>query len=86
MLFNCKSARHEQTFLLLAPKPFSYPLTRFRGENIMDKYRCSICGYIYDPEAGDSSSGIPAGTSFDDLPDDWKCPICGADKDQFEKE
>ncbi len=52
----------------------------------MDKYRCSICGYIYDPEAGDSSSGIPAGTSFDDLPDDWKCPICGADKDQFEKE
>ncbi len=52
----------------------------------MDKYRCSICGYIYDPEAGDSSAGVPAGTSFDDLSDDWKCPICGADKDQFEKE
>ncbi len=52
----------------------------------MDKYRCQICGYIYDPEVGDSSSGVPAGTKFEDLPDDWKCPICGADKDQFEKE
>ncbi len=52
----------------------------------MDKYRCQICGYIYDPEAGDSSADIPAGTRFEDLPDDWKCPICGAEKDQFEKE
>ncbi len=52
----------------------------------MDKYRCQICGYIYDPEEGDSSSGVAAGTSFDQLPDDWKCPICGAGKDQFERQ
>ena len=57
-----------------------------KGAVEMDKYRCQICGYIYDPEAGDSSAGIAAGTKFEDLPDDWKCPVCGADKDQFEKE
>ncbi len=50
----------------------------------MKKYECMLCGYIYDPEAGDKESGIPAGTSFEDLPDDWVCPVCGAGKDQFE--
>ena len=52
----------------------------------MDEYVCTICGYVYDPANGDPDSGIEAGTSFDDLPDDWTCPICGASKDQFEKE
>ncbi|MGQ9706806.1 MAG: rubredoxin [bacterium] len=52
----------------------------------MDRYICNICGYIYDPEVGDTDSGIKPGTSFDDLPNDWVCPICGAGKDQFEKE
>lgn len=51
----------------------------------MDKYECLVCGYIYDPEIGDESSGILPGTAFEDLPDDWICPICGAGKDQFEK-
>ena len=51
----------------------------------MDKYQCSICGYIYDPEQGDSVGGIKPGTAFADIPDDWVCPICGASKDQFEK-
>lgn len=49
----------------------------------MKKYECEICGYIYDPEIGDEDSGVPAGTAFADLPDDWVCPLCGADKDQF---
>lgn len=49
----------------------------------MQKYECMICGYVYDPEQGDEDSGIPAGTAFEDLPDDWLCPLCGADKDQF---
>lgn len=50
----------------------------------MQKYKCQVCGYVYDPEIGDDSSGIEPGTAFEDLPDDWVCPICGAEKDQFE--
>jgi rubredoxin len=49
----------------------------------MQKYRCTVCGYIYDPEKGDPDSGIKPGTAFEDIPDDWYCPICGARKDQF---
>ena len=52
----------------------------------MDKYTCSVCGYTYDTEKGDSESGIKAGTKFEDLPADWTCPVCGADKSKFEKE
>ena len=51
----------------------------------MDKYECTVCGYIYDPELGDPDSDIPPGTPFEDLPDDWVCPVCGADKDEFER-
>lgn len=49
----------------------------------MQKYQCDPCGYIYDPEKGDPDNGILAGTSFEDLPDDWVCPLCGATKDDF---
>ncbi|MEZ7197645.1 rubredoxin [Pseudodesulfovibrio karagichevae] len=49
----------------------------------MQKYVCEICGYVYDPAQGDPDSDIPAGTKFEDLPDDWTCPVCGADKDSF---
>ncbi len=49
----------------------------------MMKYRCLICGYIYDPAEGDPPSGIPAGTAFEDIPDDWTCPICGVNKSDF---
>ncbi len=48
------------------------------------KYKCTICDYIYDPAVGDADTGIPAGTAFEDLPDDWVCPICGAAKADFE--
>jgi len=51
----------------------------------MAKYECSVCGYIYDPEKGDPESGVNPGTPFEDLPDDWVCPICGAGKDEFEE-
>ncbi len=51
----------------------------------MDKYRCIVCGYIYDPAIGDPEGGIPDGTSFEDLPDDWVCPECYVSKDEFEK-
>jgi rubredoxin len=52
----------------------------------MKKYVCSICGYVYDPAVGDSGSGVAPGTAFEDLPDDWVCPVCGAAKDMFEPE
>ncbi len=52
----------------------------------MDKYRCTVCGYIYEPEKGDPDANIKPGTSFEQLPADWVCPVCGAGKDKFEKE
>ena len=51
----------------------------------MDKYVCEVCGYVYDPAAGDPDSGIDAGTSFENIPEDWVCPLCGVGKDQFEE-
>ncbi len=51
----------------------------------MSKYKCLICGYIYDPAVGDPDNGVAAGTSFENLPADWVCPDCGVGKDQFEK-
>lgn len=52
----------------------------------MQKYVCATCGYVYDPAAGDPDNGIAAGTSFQDLPDDWTCPLCGVDASDFELE
>lgn len=52
----------------------------------MEKYRCTVCGYVYDPEKGDPDSGVEPGTPFKELPDDWVCPVCGADKSMFERE
>ena len=51
----------------------------------MDKWECLVCGYVYDPAIGDPDGDIPPGTPFEDLPDDWVCPECGAEKDMFEK-
>jgi rubredoxin len=50
-----------------------------------EKYRCTICGYIYNPEDGDPDSGIKPKTPFEDIPDTWFCPQCGAAKSDFEK-
>jgi len=49
------------------------------------KYRCAVCGYVYDPELGDPDGGIKPRTPFEELPDDWECPICGASKSEFER-
>ncbi len=51
----------------------------------MNKWECLVCGYIYDPQEGDPDNDIEPGTAFKDLPDDWVCPECGAEKDQFEE-
>jgi rubredoxin len=53
-------------------------------EGIMDKYECTMCEYTYDPAQGDPKRGIPPGTPFDSLPDNWTCPKCGAGKNMFE--
>ena len=50
----------------------------------MKKYKCLMCGYIYDPDSGDADGGIEAGTAFEDIPDDWVCPECGVGKEEFE--
>jgi rubredoxin len=52
----------------------------------MDKYVCTLCGYVYDPAEGDPDNSVAAGTKWEDVPDDWECPVCGASKDDFEKE
>jgi rubredoxin len=50
----------------------------------MEKYKCVICGYVYDPAEGDPSGGIEPGVDFKDLPSDYICPVCGAGKDEFQ--
>jgi rubredoxin len=71
--------------------PVSVFARRHRGQHLpskkeqsMKKYRCLICGYIYDPIVGDPDNGVEPGTAFEDLPPRWVCPDCGAGKDEFE--
>jgi rubredoxin len=52
----------------------------------MEKWVCTICGYVYDPAKGDPDNGVAAGTKWADVPDDWECPVCGAAKGDFEQE
>jgi len=52
----------------------------------MDRYVCVICDYVYDPAKGDPDNGVAPGTSFEELPADWVCPLCGAPNSDFEKE
>jgi rubredoxin len=47
------------------------------------KYQCSVCGHIYDEEEGDEETGIAPGTRWEDIPDDWRCPECGAEKSEY---
>ena len=63
----------------------SYVEERKEAAPKMAKYKCTVCGYIYDPELGDPDGGIKPGTPFEEIPDDWVCPVCGASKDKFEK-
>lgn len=50
----------------------------------MQKYRCTVCGYIYDPDEGDPENGIAPGAPFDELPENWSCPLCNEGKEVFE--
>lgn len=53
--------------------------------NKMEKFKCSVCGYEYDPAKGDPDNGIPAGTPFEKLPENWVCPVCQVGKENFER-
>ena len=75
-----RSPKHAPTY-----RAAEAPAPQEKGVQGMDKYQCDVCGYVYDPAVGDPDNGVAAGTAFDDLPDDWTCPVCGAEKDQFEK-
>lgn len=70
----------------LTDAPAAAKVSDKTGDADMQKYVCNICGYVYDPETGDPDNDIAPGTSFDDLPDDWTCPICGAPKENFSPE
>ena len=65
------------------PKTAPVYIEEKKEEAKMPKYECTVCGYIYDPELGDPEGGIKPGTPFEEIPDDWVCPVCGAAKDEF---
>lgn len=65
------------------PKTAPSYIEKKEEKSAMKKYECSVCGYVYDPVDGDPENGIAPGTEFNDLPDSWVCPICGASKDDF---
>ncbi len=52
----------------------------------MKRYKCDVCGYIYDPKLGDPEHNVPAGTAWENVPSDWVCPECGVSKDEFSAE
>jgi rubredoxin len=61
-------------------------IINLREVYIMEKYVCTVCGYIYDEEVGDPDNDVEAGTKFEDVPEEWVCPLCGVPKSEFEKE
>lgn len=69
-----------------APTYIKEDETEDKPASVSGKYRCKVCGYVYDPASGDPDSGIKPGTSFEELPESWTCPICGVPKSEFEKE
>ena len=68
--------------MLISPAKVTGPM-RPTGSYTMVKYKCDVCDYVYDPEQGDPENGVAAGTAFEDLPEDWMCPVCGVGKDEF---
>jgi len=74
-----RTPRTAATYIEKKPKKMSK-----QGDKNMKKYKCIMCGYVYDPAIGDPESDIEAGTAFEDLPDDWVCPDCGVGKEEFE--
>lgn len=72
--------------MLLSPEIDQKQFASIKDFNVMKKYRCVVCDWIYDPAVGDPEGGIAPGTAFEDIPNDWVCPVCGVGKDDFEVE
>ncbi len=77
--------KNNQICLNDTDKYHKYIIYEVKGVPKMKKYLCP-CGYEYDPAVGDPDNGIAPGTAFEDLPDDWVCPVCGLNKSAFEAE
>lgn len=77
---NCKVS-----FIGYRDKHDKIEVVTVKGGDTMEKWVCTYCGYIYNPAVGDPDNGVAAGTPFEKLPDDWRCPECGAEKEDFEK-
>ncbi len=77
------SPEHSPTFTTGHKLEISQPSKASSGQENSRRYQCSVCGFIYDPEEGDPDSGIAPGTPFEDIPDDWYCPVCGVSKKDF---
>ena len=84
---NYRNKLKNQNILDVNNKEYDYQMGVYYMDIIAEceKYICTICEYVYDPELGDPENGIEPGTSFEDLPADWVCPLCGVGKDEFEK-
>ena len=70
----------------LVPEPVEGPIHKNihnKNNTTMKKYVCDVCGYVYDPAVGDPDGGIAPGTPFEEIPDNWTCPLCGIGKDSF---
>ena len=72
--------------MLLSPEIDQKQFALIKDFNVMKKYRCVVCDWIYDPAVGDPEGGIAPGTAFEDIPNEWVCPVCGVGKDDFEVE
>lgn len=83
--YSARSNRVEAGFGGHTRPPSIVTGTRDRRELFVSSWECVLCGYVYDPDEGDPTQGIEPGTDFEDLPDDWECPECGAGKEDFEK-
>lgn len=70
--------------LLLRSEPCRQEFCQTKKFGKMKKYVCTVCGWIYDPAVGDPDNGVAPGTSFEDIPEEWVCPLCGVGKDDFE--
>jgi rubredoxin len=71
--------------VLIRAEVSGYDAAQHRRGARMQKWVCTVCGYVYDPEKGDPENGVAPGTPFEKLPADWMCPVCGAQKEDFEK-